>query len=278
MGARLAARWFMRPPPRRTPRRREYAALLEAERFSFAFDGEQLAVYRWGEGPAVLLLHGWGGSASQLYGFVPALLQAGFSAIAFDAPAHGASTGSWLTLTRYAAAIARVAEHFGELHAIVAHSFGAPAVSYAIARGLRAERAVFIGPPADALAWFTSFGHALGLSAPVAAAAREAVELRAGVSLAQLNAAAFGPRLALPLLVVHDRLDREVPWSDGAAVAAASPQATLATTEGLGHRRILRDPGVVNRVLEFVRERSLPELARVFALPVGQAAQLPEAG
>jgi hypothetical protein len=38
----------------------------------------------------------------------------------------------------------------------------------------------------------------------------------------------------------------------GAAIAAAWPGAELVTTEGLGHRRILRDPAVVARVTDFL--------------------------
>ena len=57
-----------------------------------------------------------------------------------------------------------------------------------------------------------------------------------------------------PLLVVHDRDDREVPWQDGAAIAAAWPGARRVDTVGLGHQRILRDPAVVQAVAEFVAE------------------------
>lgn len=53
-------------------------------------------------------------------------------------------------------------------------------------------------------------------------------------------------------LVVHDRADKEVPYADGARVAEAWPTAELVTTEGLGHQRILRDPGVVEQVVAFL--------------------------
>jgi hypothetical protein len=56
----------------------------------------------------------------------------------------------------------------------------------------------------------------------------------------------------VPLLVVHDRDDREVPWHDGAAIAAAWPGAALFTTEGIGHRKVLRDSRVVARVVDFL--------------------------
>ena len=55
-----------------------------------------------------------------------------------------------------------------------------------------------------------------------------------------------------PLLVVHDRDDRDTFWSEGAALVKAWPGARLMTTEGLGHRRILRDKGVIEDVTQFI--------------------------
>ena len=63
-----------------------------------------------------------------------------------------------------------------------------------------------------------------------------------------------GLAVAPPLLVVHDRDDREVPWEDGAAIAAAWPRARRLDTEGLGHQRILRDPAVTQAVADFIAE------------------------
>src|SRR6201999_2421848 len=91
------------------------------------FEDASLAVYRWGDGPSVLLVHGWGGSAGQMTAFGEPLREAGFSVVAFHAPGHGASTGSWLAIPRFAAALAAVARFHGPLHGIIAHSLGGPA-------------------------------------------------------------------------------------------------------------------------------------------------------
>ncbi len=55
-----------------------------------------------------------------------------------------------------------------------------------------------------------------------------------------------------PLLVIHDRFDGEASWRDGAAIAGAWPGAALDTTTGLGHRRILADPNVIERAVSFI--------------------------
>ena len=86
-----------------------------------------------------------------------------------------------------------------------------------------------------------------------------------GASWDEFDIPALAAAQSGPLLVIHDRGDAEVPWSDGAAIAAAWPGARLVTTEGLGHRRILKDEGVVDLAVRFVRgddgaaERYQPE-------------------
>ncbi|MFP2912939.1 hypothetical protein ACLESD_49620, partial [Pyxidicoccus sp. 3LFB2] len=44
--------------------------------------GERVAVWSWGEGPRVLLVHGWSGYGGQLTAFVAPLVEAGFSVVA----------------------------------------------------------------------------------------------------------------------------------------------------------------------------------------------------
>jgi pimeloyl-ACP methyl ester carboxylesterase len=155
-------------------------------------------------------------------------------------------------MPRYAAALASVVNEIGPVRAIITHSFGGAAASLAISQGLEAARLVAISPPADALEWFRKFTLALALPPRVASAARANVERQVRASFDGLNAAAIGPNVRLPVLVIHDRDDKEVPWTDGAAVASASPDAELFLTTGLGHRRILLDEAVITRAVAFV--------------------------
>jgi pimeloyl-ACP methyl ester carboxylesterase len=58
--------------------------------------------------------------------------------------------------------------------------------------------------------------------------------------------------VGLPALIIHDQDDRDIPWREGEAVARAWPHARFQRTEGLGHRRILRDPEVIDCVVRFL--------------------------
>ena len=250
----VAARLFFKAPVRRPRSPVERAVLAGGMRFMVGGGGEQLAAWRWGEGPVVLLAHGWGGCAGQMTPLVEPLVGAGFSVVAHDAPGHGESPGRRASIPSFAGAIERVATSMGHLHGVVAHSMGGAAFSLAAARGLGARRAVYVGPPSDAAVWLNGFSRWLGLGAEATAALAVGAEALAGERIDRLNSSWLGPRLGASLLVIHDREDREVPLADGERVAREAASGRLVVTEGLGHRRILRDPGVAKEAVRFLSE------------------------
>jgi pimeloyl-ACP methyl ester carboxylesterase len=60
-----------------------------------------------------------------------------------------------------------------------------------------------------------------------------------------------------PLLVVHDRGDRDVPFESGETLHAAWRGSSLKETAGLGHRRILRDASVLKDTIAFIGSAGL---------------------
>jgi pimeloyl-ACP methyl ester carboxylesterase len=222
------------------------------------FEGDLLPVYRFNRpGPPVLLVHGWGGSTAQLAGFVEPLLARGASVVAFDAPGHGDATGTQLAIPRFARAIQRVAESVGPLRGIIGHSMGAAASLFAVSLGLHVDRAVLIGPPASEYEFFKQWFATLGLPDQILPLAKQRVVDRVGVTFERLRPQPLTAGVMTPLLVIHDRDDREVPYTDGLAIANAARHGQLHTTQGLGHRRILRDPTVVLTTVNFVNDPRL---------------------
>jgi len=270
----LAARWaealFFTPPrPKASP---HGTPLPEPRLIRLDAAGTRVVVRAWGVGPAVVLLHGWGGNSAQLAAFVAPLAARGFSVLALDAPGHGDSGGRRSSLPEFAAALRAIGTALGPIHAVVAHSLGAAATALAMHRGLSVGRAVFLGPPRDPVDWTRQFARQLGIADDVLGLMQARTERRLGFSWEELNVPAIARDLEAPLLVLHDRDDREVPWSDGHAIASAWPSARLLTTAGLGHQRILRDGDVVERVTAFVAGESIA------ASPVGWPAACPRPG
>jgi pimeloyl-ACP methyl ester carboxylesterase len=251
LAAGLADRAFCTPPTRRRSRRIE-AFLATGCRQDLRGAGVRLATWRFGTGPVVVLAHGWGGVGGQLSSFVEPLVARGFSAVVFDAPGHGRSGGARSSVLEFAEALTAVAAAVGGAHGVIAHSLGGSATALALSRGLRLQRAAFVGAAADPEGYTQEFARQLGLSDATLLRMRARIEARLGLRWRDLAIPGFAPALTTPLLVAHDRDDAEVPWADGQAVAAAWPGARLLTTVGLGHRRILRDPAVVAAVVDFV--------------------------
>jgi pimeloyl-ACP methyl ester carboxylesterase len=122
-----------------------------------------------------------------------------------------------------------------------------------MSEGLQVERAVFIGPAADPARYAEDFAKLLGIGPVALAGMRQRSEARLRIHWSDLNVPRLAATLDTPLLVLHDRDDPTVPWEEGAAIAGAWPGAELVTTTGLGHRDIVKDPGVIARAVDFLR-------------------------
>ncbi|MFL5473914.1 MAG: alpha/beta fold hydrolase [Gemmatimonadales bacterium] len=252
----VAARWaetiFCRPP-RNNPRAAEETFLATGTQLRVSSDGQQLAVWTWGEGPVVILVHGWGARAGRFSEMATALLSQGFRVVLFDAPAHGASEGQQASLPQFARAIRDVASAFDPAYALVGHSLGGAAVSLAMKDGMKPSRAVLLAPPSDVYLYSQAFAEHLRIPHRARSLMRRNLENRLQISWDQLHIPTLARGMSVPALIIHDRNDRDVPHAHGSAIAEAWPGAELFTTSGLGHRAILRDPEVVRRTAEFLR-------------------------
>jgi pimeloyl-ACP methyl ester carboxylesterase len=262
LGTSLAERLFT--TPRRHPRPARERAILASAReipIDVALRAPRwqdqhctIRAWRWGHGPTVLLVHGWEGRGSQLGSFVEPLVAAGMSVVAFDAPGHGDSPGHRLYLSDLADCIAAIASVVGPLHAIIAHSFGCAGALLAYARhGIDAARNIMIAPNVLIDDAFRRFARLVALDEADRGRLEAAITEHGGVPLDDLRVERLVRDRESALLVLHDRADREVPFAHATALAAAWPAAHLVATDGLGHRRILRDRDVIARIVDDVR-------------------------
>ena len=252
VASRIALDLFMTPRRFRAPDR-ERALLAHAEPFEVVLgDATKIKAWSWGEGPLVLLVHGWEGRGSQLSAFVPPLVEDGYRVVAFDAPGHGASDGNRSSLPHFAYALRGVASATSEPHAIIAHSLGCAAATLAVREGLAARRLVFIAPPLEPVDYTVRFGEILDLDRAVVEGLQRRIEERFLRKWSDYSLSLMAKEMTAPLLVIHDRDDRETFWEEGNALAEAWPGARLITTTGLGHRRVLRDAALIEEARKFV--------------------------
>jgi pimeloyl-ACP methyl ester carboxylesterase len=260
LAARLPEHLWFRLPPRQAAAAPAPGPIeLSGAPFELTVRGRVIRGWTWGSGPAVYLVHGWGGSLEQLVPFVEPIASTGRRVVAFDGPSHGHSdAGEHGPRSSDAAELGRaldaVVAEFGHAAAIVAHSMGALATMLALRDGwVSTTRLVFVAPAPSIPELARSLRAKLGFGDRTHRRLEARVQRRTGYAVDELDLRRLPFEIDRPqLLVVHDELDRESPYAVSADLVGAWPGARLLGTAGLGHRRILADHGVTEAVAWFV--------------------------
>jgi pimeloyl-ACP methyl ester carboxylesterase len=263
--AALAIPLFMRPPKYPVPRR-EWKIRNSANLETHEILGEQIAVRTWGEGPNILLCHGWGGRSTQFFALIDALVEAGYRAIAFDAPAHGDSSGKYTNMLKVTQTLATIAEREGPIRAVIGHSFGCGATLLAIDRyQLPSDKVILFSCFSDTY-WITQqFAKAFSISEHVAETMRQIARRRYADHFDkpwdwdEISPVNTVNKVKGSLLLIHDRDDNEIPYEHALKLKQVSPQIRLFSTERLGHKKILMEKQCINACIDHIEGWSLPE-------------------
>lgn len=229
-----------------------------ARRGTVDLDGTPVVTYRWGDGPqTVLLVHGWRSRASRFASLVAALERPERTLVAFDAPGNGDTPGDRTSVLDYARIIRRLADRSPARPAVVAHSFGVLATFLAAREGAGVDRIVGIAGLHDADEIVAQFRRESGLGARATRRLRGHIERRFFADVPDLwrrFTAELDPAdTVTPVLLVHDVDDPRVAFEQAEAIRDAHlGPVRLVATSGLGHTRILRDPGVIAEVDRFL--------------------------
>lgn len=213
-----------------------------------------IAAYSWGSmnRPVVLLVHGWSGRGTQMGAFAQPLVEKGFRVVAVDGPAHGSSDGLRTNVGDYARFMIEVQRALGPLKAVVAHSFGAGCSVLAVQRGMKAEKLVLVAGPSHYELVVKNYLRSIGISSLAQKHFLRSLELKVGMPASAMNVGRLGKDLSVPALIVHDEGDKEVRFKAALEIHEAWPGTELLVTQGLGHRRILKDDRVTQKVADFI--------------------------
>lgn len=246
LGAAVLAELCMAPRRRRaplaTPRGVTHTELRVGKR--------RVRVHTYGEGPLVVLVHGWQGGASQLSTLAACVCAAGFRVALFDMPAHGEAPGWSTSAPEFIRVLTHVARELGPLHAIVGHSLGGTAALLCAARGLALSGVVAISPVPSFEFAMRGYARAFGLSPAERELLARRFEARTGTRRDELDLGEVMP--GVPALLLHDLLDRRVPSRHSRELEARWPDARLIETCGFGHRRMLDADVVAQAVVAFL--------------------------
>lgn len=201
-----------------------------------------LMSYRLGQGPVWLLMHGWSGSASQFYPLMSHIAAQGFTAIAYDHPAHGHSAGHTGHLPRFVRAFDELVEKMtaecGPLQGVIAHSMGGAVTLSSRRRELDALPLLLISPVLDYVPQLYGMVARSGYSIRLFDAVVKEIEQEYQHPLSTVDPLGRLAGRSGAAIIVHDEEDRFAPHGDSLR-ATQDGRTRLVSTRGLGHGRIL---------------------------------------
>lgn len=214
---------------------------------------KSIMVYEYGTSQKkALLVHGWSGRGTQLFKIADSLLEHGYSIVSFDAPAHGKSKGSTTIMSEFIASILEIEKQYGPFEIAVGHSLGGMSVLNAIKSGLNVNKAIIIGSGDIVQDILDEFVSKLRLKSEISNRLRYYFENKYQVKMDDFSAYQAAKKIIIPVLVIHDKNDPEVPVKAGIHIHENLQKGSLFLTEGLGHRKILGSHEVIKKIIEFI--------------------------
>ncbi len=262
LSPRLAAHLSLRVlsmPPKARPRSAHHKLVTSAERFELNAAGAKARGYAWGSGPAVIFCHGWCADASWFAPYIEALNQRGFQVVAFDAPGHGLAAPARTDMFDFAACIGGAADWVqargGRIQAVVGHSVGGVAAALAMRDwNIPCDRLALISAFSDCNWVADAFIKMTGLSRDIGERMRDQyVGLGRGpLALRRTSVVDMIRHAPAHVFLAHDKDDADVPFWHSLVLLEGCGRAHFYRTAGRGHRRVLRDAGLVNALVKFV--------------------------
>jgi predicted alpha/beta hydrolase family esterase len=254
----LAYRYFVQlffTPFRYTVPDKEKEIAESAELFSFQIEGKKIQGYKWGQGPIVVLVHGWAGRATQFRKFIEYFSTHGFQVVGFDGPAHGKSEGKKTHLLEFENTLIKLFEILPkEPAAVITHSFGGAAVLYSITKGLPVKMLINIASPTIGDEIINTYLRAINGSEKSGNYFKKYMVRTFGKTFDEFSSLHFIRHLPKPieLLLVYDEDDKEVDMRHADELIKIYPSARILRTRGLGHTRILKEDAVIETCFRFI--------------------------
>ena len=200
----------------------------------------------------VLLVHGWSGRSTQLFAFADKLLENGYMVISFDGPAHGKSTGRTTMMPEFLKTIEKINTTFGPFEAAIGHSFGAISLYNAASNFLTIKALIAIGSGDRISDIISNFVKNLYLNEKSAKKIQLGLEKKWMIHVDDFSSSTVAKKIKIPVLVVHDIIDGDVPVSCAYRIRQNLEKGSLLITNGLGHTKILRNNEIVHKSIKFI--------------------------
>ncbi|MEM0577583.1 alpha/beta hydrolase [Flavobacterium polysaccharolyticum] len=252
----FAAKLFVTPIKHKTPKREhEMDSKCHKKIIKIPTIDKEIMTYYYGNSDKkILLVHGWSGRGTQLFKVADELLKHNYATVSFDAPAHGKSPGQTSIMTDFIESILEIDQQFGPFEAIIGHSLGGMSTLNAIKKGLKVKNATVIGSGDVVQDIINDFILKLKLNSKISDNLRAYFEKKHNIIMDDFSAYKAASEITIPILVIHDHNDTEVPVTAGINIHKHCQEGTLFLTHNLGHRKILGDKEVIDTVVSFIKK------------------------
>lgn len=255
LASRFAARLFLTPRKYKLPDREKKMDSESYQRNILLPDSQQeIVLYSYGNQNAekkVLLVHGWSGRGTQL-SVIAEELNEKYHILTFDAPGHGKAPGKMSMMPYFIEAVKVIEKEYGRFDAAIGHSLGGMSLLKAVREGLQLQKLVIIGTANSVTHITRDFAANMKLNPEVAAKMKSYLDGKFGQDMDNYSGAASAKEVSIPTLVIHDKNDVDVHVSSAYEIHAQLQSGELYITEGLGHRKILGDQEVINKIKTFI--------------------------
>ncbi len=219
------------------------------------FEGIKIQTYKWGNGSKkVLLIHGWASHSFRWKATIEHLIENDCTVFAFDAPAHGLSSGKILHLILYSKVIDRFLKLHTEVNHIISHSIGGFATIFWLYQNQNnnIKKVVVMGAPGEAKDFFNFYKKTLGLTDKTLKILIDEFAKLLGYEPSYFSASMFAKQLKNKSLIIHDKGDNDTSFENSVKLHQHWENSRLILTEGLGHS--LKSNILLNNLVEFVME------------------------
>jgi len=253
VAAKLALKLFVHPKRKVRP-----AAEME-----FLATGKQVTfkshrkARTWGKGPVIWLLHGWESRCSTFYQMIPLLVDNGYQVVAWDGPAHGESPGKSNSVPYNAMSLTADMNQklFDEPVAILGHSFGGATLAVFSKIHRLPPTVIIVSAPTRINNVFTGFAKLIKLSEKATNKFIAMAKVDTGYSPLAASLITNDFSNISSTLMIHDKGDNVIPFEDFEVLQNTWQSGTFLATENLGHRMTIKDPEILNAIVNFITKK-----------------------
>lgn len=236
----------------RAPQQTHFGELQADQQFVLDSQAGQFTVYVFGEGNKVALVsHGWGETSSSFEQVIQSLLEQGFKVVSVDHVGHGESQGSRSHLLSFIDSldltIAHCEKQGDTVDTIIGHSMGGMAILNLPEARLQNAKIILIAVPVQFFSLMFDTVERFGISRQLLLGLLDVITARYGKTWIELQSENQLYKLHDKIVFIHDENDRVAPIADTVEYVSKAP-VTLIKTQGLGHKRILSDTGVIEHI------------------------------